>query len=297
MFWKYVLLALLPTIAHSHINVHIKPKPDGISASILYLGQEVSIITDKEMQIYRINNETLKNASEVLMGKRCTDVFVKPPTPWGDVYQKYNWDVVKTTLQPLYAAVVANSSETIVLGVQEYLNNFGQNNMTQTVNMTVDILEKINHNWTKGEDLGLGRKIYYNINFGDESLGSTTSMNYSAPWGEGLFKSRVVTVGKNSTAVVTIPPGGKVLATLTAVHHTMEIQMLYQSNTHGFVFCNYEQLYNGHHFYAMTLKELQPLLNTTLTKFASETITMKYYTDFKVVISDNIQKVTNEYRT
>ncbi|CAB3232701.1 unnamed protein product [Arctia plantaginis] len=287
MFWKYLVLTLLPTFAYSRITVRIKPKSDGYSAFIDYTGKVVSVISDKEMKIFGLSNESLKNASEVFMGKRCTNVYVKPPTPWGNVFEKYNWDVVKTTLQPLYGAVKRNSSDSVVLGVQEYVNNFGKNNMTQNVNVTLDILEEIIHNWTKGEDLGLGREIYYNINFGDESLGGTTSMIYSVPWGESLFKSRLVTVGKNSTAIVTIPPGGKVLATVTAIHHTMEIQIIYETHIDGWVFCNYENKFEGHHFYAMELRELQHIMHTSMSKFASETITLKYYTDFKVEISDD----------
>ncbi|CAB3232699.1 unnamed protein product [Arctia plantaginis] len=286
MLEKYLILILLPTVVYSHIKINIKPNQDGTDATVDLHGQEKVDVSDKDRKVFRIDDGTLKRASEKYMGKRCGDVYVKPPTPWGDVFEKYGWEVVRKTVTPVKARVVGINSKPVAFGNAEYVNNHDSLNVTYSTSVTHQVEESVSHSWSTGGEVGLGMEISYSVNFGAGSAGGSASMSYTASWGEETSKSRAVTLGTTSTVLVVVPPKHMVRASLQATEGTMDIEIKYKSRLSGKVFCNYPGKYKGHYFYSMPLVYLLKTVDVPVDVYSTEIISIGFYTTARTVVNN-----------
>lgn len=65
---------------------------DSIENSVINgSGISSGIITDVERRSFNLEDAQLKRASGLLVGREPTDVFLRSPTPWNDLFITYNW--------------------------------------------------------------------------------------------------------------------------------------------------------------------------------------------------------------
>ncbi|CAB3232697.1 unnamed protein product [Arctia plantaginis] len=286
MLEKYLILILLPTVVYSSIKIHIEPIKNGTDASVNLHGEERRDVSDSDRKVFKIDDGTLKRASEKYMGKRCGDVYVKPPTPWGDVFEKYGWEIVRKTVTPIEARVVGINSKPVAFGNSEYVNNHESLSVTYSTSLTHQVEETVGHTWSQGGEVGVGIKIEFSVNFGVASAGGSHSMSYTASWGEETSKSRAVTLGTTSTILVEVPPKKMVIASLQATEGTMDIEIKYKSRLDGRVFCNYPNKFQGHYFYSMPLKSLLNTIGLPVEKYSTERISIGFYSTARLVVSN-----------
>lgn len=287
MLSRYFLLILLPVLVYSSITINIRPGKTESQSTVSFSGQERAILSERERKTFKLDDETLKRASEKYKGKRCTDIYLKPPTPWGDVWRKYDWDEVERIVKPVQARILGISSKPVAVATASYVNHHHHISATYSTSVTQQVEESVGHTWSEGGELSIGQEINYNVNFGAGSVGGTTSLSYSSTWGKDTTKARTVTLGTTSAVQVTIPPGGEVETTLTATEGTMEIEVDYVATlTNGDVFCNYENTYQGHHFYAFPLRSLQKIANLTRFVRTTEKIKVGFYTNALIEVTN-----------
>lgn len=110
---KYLLVFFIPAI-FTRISIKIRTGETEADSSIQFTGENMEIISDKERKTFGIEDQGLKKAVEALAGQRPHDVYVKSPTPWNDVYHRFNWDQVQRTLRPVRSRVLGIHTKPVI---------------------------------------------------------------------------------------------------------------------------------------------------------------------------------------
>ncbi|CAB3247252.1 unnamed protein product [Arctia plantaginis] len=191
------------------------------------------------------------------------------------------------TIKPVKARVLGVQSKPVAVATAEYVNNHNKIAVSYSTSVSQSVEETVEHTWSKGGDLTVGQDITYSVNFGAGSAGGTSSIAYTSSWGEDTTESRTVTLGTTSSVQTTIPPGGKVVAVLSASQGTLEVEVDYEATlNNGDVFCNYAATYKNHHFYAFPLRRLQNLQNLTKTVRTTEKISVGFYSSARIEVNN-----------
>ncbi|HYV45984.1 MAG TPA: hypothetical protein VFA20_14040 [Myxococcaceae bacterium] len=72
-------------------------------------GSVQHVITDQERVCFGLDDASLKGAVGKHFGKEPNHAYLKSPTPWNDLYQRYHWPEVETVL-------VAQSAQMLEVG-------------------------------------------------------------------------------------------------------------------------------------------------------------------------------------
>ncbi|KAJ8707943.1 hypothetical protein PYW08_010309 [Mythimna loreyi] len=291
MMSKYLLLLFLPAI-YARIGIKITTGETEAESSIEYSGENVEIISDKERQTWKIGNEGLKNACEKLSGSRPGDVFVRSPTPWNDVYHRFNWEQVKRILKPVRSRVLGIHTKPVIVASRTFKNNNLRTGAKVKYNAAIShvIEETISNTWSVGGELTVGQEITYSVNIGVGNVGGTTSLSYAANWGNDTSKAKAVTLGTTTSVEVELNPGQAAVATLSATHGTLEMEVDYEAELSGSVFANYPNKLNGHHFWAFNVNDVLRAAGLPTTVKSTEKISVGFYTSATVEINDKIME-------
>ncbi|KAJ8706152.1 hypothetical protein PYW07_010929 [Mythimna separata] len=289
MMSKYLLLLFLPAI-YARIGIKITTGETEADASVEYTGENVEIISDMERQTWRIGDEGLKKACEKFAGSRPGDVYVRSPTPWNDVYRRFNWDQVKRTLKPVSSRVLGIHTKPVIVASRTFKNNNHRTGAKVKYNAAIahQIEETISNTWSVGGELTVGQEITYNVNLGAGSVGGTTSLSYAANWGNDTSKAKAVTLGTTTSVEVELNPGQAVVATLTATHGTLEMEVDYEAELSGSVFANYPSKLNGHYFWSFDVNAVLRAAGLPTHVKSTEKISVGFYTSATVEINDKI---------
>ncbi|KAJ8707941.1 hypothetical protein PYW08_010307 [Mythimna loreyi] len=122
MVSKYLLLLFLPAI-YARIGIKITAGVTEADAKVEYIGENVEIISDIERETWGIGDKGLKGACTKFAGARPGDVFVRSPTPWNDVYRRFNWAQVKRTLKPVRSRVLGIHTKPVIIASRKFSNN------------------------------------------------------------------------------------------------------------------------------------------------------------------------------
>jgi hypothetical protein len=239
------------------ITVHIVASDTADHSSVIASGPIIHIITDQERTLFGITDAPLKRAVNDYFGKSPNDAYVKSPTPWGDLYSTYGWPQVQTRLDIIQSEtkVLGITSEPVILGTQVFENNT-DGPATFDANITDDVSETVETNWSDTYGFEVGQSISYGVSFGGVNIGGETSMSFSADFGVGGSESQEVTVSMGSGVSVVIPAHESRTATLSASRGTLQVQVTYQVSLTGDTAVNYNPTYDGHHFYGLWLNSV-----------------------------------------
>ena len=269
----------------SQMGVIITAGSSGAASSASTYGREEHTISDAERSIFGIEDSGLKTAVEGYKGRAPNDVFVKSPTPWDDLYTRYDWDQVKTTLVPVGATVLSISTEPIIVKSQIFENKSSQ---TATFNVFVSdtVSNSATSSWSTSGSFSVSQSIKYSVEVLGSGAEGTTSFSFESGWGEGGSETETVTLGSRSGVNVELEPGEAVQADLRASRGTMRVQVDYVANLSGYVACNYNPTFEGHHFWAFGVNSVLGGGNLAQVIHSSEIIEVGYYADSSVTLSD-----------
>uniref|UniRef100_A0AAU6PBD9 Venom peptide n=1 Tax=Comana monomorpha TaxID=1555636 RepID=A0AAU6PBD9_9NEOP len=280
------LLLLLPVLAQARISIKMVASTKENVAKIEYDGREEHVITDKDRDTFGLSDGMVKTAVNNYFGERPTDVYLKSKTPWGDLYEKYNWPQVRLILSPIQAKVLGVQSEPVIINSQEFSNNSTEEaKFTATISQTIE--DTVSNSWSKGGEFTLGQEISYSCEFAGVGVSGTTSMSYTASWGQETSKSKSLTVGSSTGVEVTVKPGKATQVSLTATRGTMDAQVDYKAKLEGSVVCNYENTFKNHHFWSLNVNSLLPAVGLPKEIASRETMKIGFYSN----VNANVQSV------
>lgn len=260
------------------------------TSSVTAWGVTSHIITDHERESFTITNKPLKEAVKAYKGKKPDDVYVHSPTPWGDLYKKYDWQEVETVLIVKKAEVLGVTSQPEIVSTQTFTNTSSK---TATFDAAIQdqVTNTVEHTWSSTDAIEIGQSFSYEVGFMGTGAGGETSMSYSHEWGQSKTESESITVGSTSGVQVTLEPGESVQAQLVASRGTMKVRITYLAYLIGQTAVNYDDTYQGHHFYGLNINNVMEADNLPTTMTFTEDIEVGYYSNTTIVLMDANQQV------
>lgn len=288
LFALSLVLVMLPASLSAQIKVSIVAGKTAGASSANASGSVQHVITDKERSSFGIEDSALKDAVDAYFGKRPNDAYVKSPTPWGDLYKKYNWSQVQTVVEATGAQILSITSTPTIIAHQEFTNH-GPTPATYNCSISQSVQTTTESNWSTTDTVEVEQKIEYGVSFIAELKGETT-LSYSHSWGKGGSESESFTVGSDSGVSVELQPGQSVRVNLTASKGELKARIFYSAHLIGSAALNYNPTYKDHHFWGLNIGSIMNSKNISNSKKYTEDIKIGFYADSTIEVVDNATK-------
>ena len=263
------------------IDIIIVAGKNEAASSVEVSGSMQHVITDQERDSFSLDASQLKDAVAVYFGKKPNDAYLHSPTPWHDLYKRYDWDQVRTVMVAESGEIISLTSEQVIVKTTEFTNE-----SSVPVDYEVQIHDSVNDtvstNWNAGAEFSFEQGVKY----GAKILGGETSLSFTKSWGKGGEQSKSITVGGSSGAKVPLEPGQGVVVSLSATRGVLKIRIRYNAYLIGSTAVNYNPTYEGHHFWALPICGVMQSVGITNSISSTEDIKVSYYSSSKVVVHD-----------
>ncbi|OWR42267.1 follicular epithelium yolk protein subunit [Danaus plexippus plexippus] len=212
----------------------------------------------------------LEAAVKSFYGTLPRDVFLKSPTPWGDLYKTYNWEEIRTILRVSGVRIKRNSFKKTVVLSHDFEN---PSNLTIKVNagLSQSVENTITTTWSQSKEFSVAQEFEYDFSVIFAKTSGTTEISFTSTYGKSEERSESVTIGSTSAVEIELKPGQSATAVLTAKKSELEIEVTYVATLRGNVAVNFRKSYKGHHFYG-------PSVIAVLKSAGLETEIMTYET-------------------
>ncbi|XP_026743579.1 spherulin-2A-like [Trichoplusia ni] len=284
---KSFAFLLLPALVFAKIEVDITASDDEAQRQVHVSGSNVDIISDLEIDTFRLSEDNLKSAVRAYFGSEPDDVFVKSPTPWGDLYITNEWKQVTRVLKPVRATILSVVSKPMLVMSHEF-NNTSSKQATYEARMRQEVENTVVSTWERSGEIAASNYIKYGLDMKAMAVAGQATISYVSRWGENVMKSQTVSVGSETAVTVTLEPNQKVTAKLYATRVSMKVQINYEASLLGSVAVNYADAYKGHHFWSFDINKVLAAGDMSRSINSSEVIETGFYADSKVVIHDAI---------
>ena len=271
------------------IRINIVASEDKSVSRVNATGSVQHIITDAERRTFRLSDSQLKKAVNEYHGKRPNNAYLHSPTPWKDLYKRYNWEQVQTVLVVQKAEILSVRSKPLILKTEELSNSIGKR-ATFSTEISVEISNTASSSWTTGGALTIGQKFSYGVEFLGTGVGGETSLSYEQSWGIGGQESKTVTIGSTSGVSVELDPGETVIAELSASQGVMKVRIHYNAYLIGRTALNYNPKYKGHHFWGLGIRGVMSKAGISNSVKSTEDIEISYYANSRIALKDKKTK-------
>lgn len=245
-------------------------------------GTVLEVITDEQIKTLGLTDAVVKAAVNRYFGKTPNDAYLKSPTPW-DLFKKYNWEQTSFTMTAVKATVISVKSVPSIISTQEFENKTSHV-ATYTASMSKQVTSSITSSWSQTTTTTVGTKITANSKV--TGIGGEFSMSVSVADQQGGSDTHSTTLSSGSTVQITLNPGEKAFAHLTASIGTVIVRVTYKLKPQGKVAVNYNPTFKGHHFWGLPVANVMAADNITMGGVQTQDIEIKCFSSSKVTVTD-----------
>ncbi|CAH0403738.1 unnamed protein product [Chilo suppressalis] len=279
ILYQLIFLLVFPVVCQSKIKINITVASYIKNVITEFQGEDNKVVTDHEKELYNITLENLNRGMRVELGKAPDNLFLKDPTPYGDLYKRYKWPEVKRNLKVVNAEIVDLIRKEGVLKTHEHVNNSTE--AVKKIRSLYDFVESsVYSSWSK---TGLpAEETFYdvNVNFGD------TKFVYENEWRDRTLKSTLVKIGVTKKGRITVKPGQTVVTKLKAFKTIITIKLKYKAQLIGNLIGDYERLYGKYHFYSPNINNIMGAAGLTNDIETTESLEVVCYSDPSLHVYD-----------
>ncbi|XP_059045875.1 uncharacterized protein LOC131841573, partial [Achroia grisella] len=277
---KIIILCLFVIKScNAKIKLNIKIASNEKNIDIKCSGYDNKLISDAEISLYNITKENLNKGVRVEMGKVPNDIFLKDPTPYYNLYEKYHWPEVKRHLYVKNISVLYVNNEEVLISSHEHINNSTDTVQSKKV-MVHNVESTVSSTWS---DEGMPKDdVSYEINV---DFGRKEHI-FENKWRNNLLRSVHIPFGVVRTGFIDVKPGKSLVKQLKGNRTLIVLEVSYSANLIGSVIADYAQLYGKYHFWAPSVQNIMAaagLQNEIITK---ERIEIRCNTDPKLKVFD-----------
>ncbi|KAI5638252.1 hypothetical protein NE865_09067 [Phthorimaea operculella] len=282
-----LFLAFFIGSINAKISIDIETSANSSDIKINYSGSDSKVISEHEIKLFKVDQDNLKEACTKKYGRRPSGVYLKSPTPWGDLYKTYKWEQVKRIITVKSARVKGITKKPTIILSQDFENSFNNTIKVNTgISQTVE--NSFSTSWTKTKEIAVTEELDFDINFLLAKLTGTTSFSYTTSWGKSEERSESITIGASSNIETELQPGQKATAILTATQGYLEVEVIYKSWLRGNAAVNFRSKLNGHHFWGPSIEKLMKAGGISNEQTATEIIRIGFYVDATLKVIDKV---------
>jgi hypothetical protein len=265
-------------------DIQIVLGEDEKNSSVSTSGAKKRVITDADRTTFGLDDNTLKKSIELYFGQWPTDAYLRSPTPWDDLYKRYNWQEVEVVMKVIDARIIEFEMAPYRSESWTYTNNSQTEYLDINSKITKKLSNTSSNSWSVSNNIDLGFKVNYNIVPGP---GGELSMKYSRQWVEAGSSSETVELDVEHAVNLHLAPMKSVNAHITGYEGTVKIRVFYEAYLTGSSAVNYENTYKGHHFHDLDIGAIMNA-NPSLSKTVafSEDISINNFSKTSIVLED-----------
>ena len=294
MGFKLLVIAILTKIVVGRIRLDIN-LDENQEVQVNYTGNETQVVTDEDISSFNIGSGNLLAALNHTMGKQPNNVYLRSPTPWGDLYNTNNWKQVTRVLKVKSAKV-----KTLERHPVEVSKQIAQNPSTHSIKVTTGMSRTLENtlttSWTKEGESTLSQDVEYEVNVGIANVGGKTGFSFTSIFGVSEEKAKAETLSTYNSVEVELKPGEAVTAVMMALAGNLEIEVVYEAHLTGILALNYYPTYKEHHFHGVEIEQIYPYEGIKRKVITTETIRINYYAEAQLQVNDEKLK-TNKKKT
>ncbi|XP_075987676.1 U-megalopygitoxin(8)-Mo12-like [Anticarsia gemmatalis] len=279
----FIILICLKVIT-ARISIEVEVDNNN-NVTLTYSGVEVNVVTEEDINLFDITNENLFEALTNHYGKRPRNIYLKSPTPWGDLYKSYKWEQVSRVLSIKSVRVKGISKQPIVVLSQDF-ENLSDQPIKVNTGISHSIQNTLTTSWSKEKEITVSQEISYDVNLLFAKASGTTGFSYTTNWGTSEEKSETVTIGANTGMETELKPGQAVTAVLSASAGYLEIEVIHQASLRGNVAVNFKKSFRGHHFWGPSIEKVMNSGGLSNEITTLETIRFGFHVDATLRVYD-----------
>ena len=147
------------------IDIEVVAGKNKAASSVNVSGSIQHVITDQERKKFGLNDTQLKEAVAKYFGKEPNDAFLHSPTPWNDLYKRYDWQQVTTVMAVESGEILGFTSEPVVVKTTE-LSNRSSISVKYDASINDSVKDTTSTNWnTGGEFISLSKKLSTGLSY------------------------------------------------------------------------------------------------------------------------------------
>jgi len=259
------------------------------SCAVAY-GQDTHTITADERAVFQLDDETMTRCAEQYFRRRPWDTYVCAPTDYGDVYGRFGWQQVKTTIMPVRAEIVSCEVKQcpIKAGICQ---NHQRTAREVDVSLQDAVCNIVRCEWVGEEKLSCSKSIKYKVCVKGLEDVEGGKVEFAKNWGVGYEESRQVTVGCPDVWVG-MKEKETVESTLLAFEGTMVVKITYRATIKGgFVVVYGDQSKNE--YWCLPIDTVLNDCRLDGVKEVHEIVHVSYFSDWRLQLRDPLNdKVT-----
>ncbi|XP_063384751.1 spherulin-2A-like [Cydia fagiglandana] len=262
-----ILVILTAPPATDFLRQNVKAAAAKNESSVTINGTDRNIISDIEMKSFNMTTSKLMAAVRAYSGGRPEGVFVKSPTPWGNLYEKFNWTEVTRVTDVKRAEIINFATEVVTLSKYNCIN---QSNSTVIVcDIKTDVNNYVSNNFT-GKRMSINAD--YNVNL--------VNLNRKLVLRLGVNNFTEDAMNLQIEDKISLKPSQSAVYVLNATKVNIDVLVDYESSVFGHVAANFYLRYKGHHFWVYNVRELiETVGSMSAVQRNTDIITIEYFID------------------
>lgn len=287
MSLKFIFLLSLLEIVTAKVSIKVDVNKSG-NVTVAYSGVEVAVVTDEDIRQFNLNDTNLKIAvSKHYKSGRPRNVYLKSPTPWGDLFKTYHWEQVSRVLS-IKSARVKNLTKNPIIVMSQDFENLSTKPVKVNTGISHTIENTLTTSWSKNREFTVSQEISYDVNLIFAKVAGVTGFSYTTNWGVSEEKSKSETIGANTGMETELQPGQAVTAVLSATAGFLEIEVVHKMSLKGNLAVNYRNPFKNHHFYGPPILSVLRSGDIPTEKTTIETIKFGYHVDATLKVYDKV---------
>ena len=208
------------------------------------------------------------------------------PSKLHGTFTKYGWTPVQHILKAKSAKIVSISAEPVIVADQLASNP----STVADSEVWAEIATEVVNSFSKEASWDVSSTIEQTVSYevgGDAvggKIGGSTSISFSAGYGESKTKENSVAVGSSGGVKAVLEPGEAVLFQLSMTLGEIYAQVEYEGKLQGGLMARFGKRCNGHYLYYVPLHKLYP--RKDLVKIMREDLRTRAYNHQRITQSD-----------
>lgn len=255
------------------IQIEAGTSPESCKANAS--GSLQHIVTEDEKSTFGIHDGDLKRKIGERYGRQPEDAFVKSPTPWDDLYQRFGWEQIQAVITPIGTEILSVDAVPTIISRQVFKNDRA-NKSNFNAKISAQVSNTVATSWSQNYVVTFNQEIGYGMKFLGVGVDGTTSFGFQSEWGKSETREQTRTVGMETGVSVDLEPGEEVVAELSANLGKMRVRITYEAHLIGQAAVNYCPTFEDHHFYGYYISDV---LGDSNSVNVTQDIEIGFYTE------------------
>ncbi|XP_037293764.1 spherulin-2A isoform X2 [Manduca sexta] len=279
---KALQLFLLLPMVWAKINVNLTGTFDEYNPDLkIYVtGEDIALISEEEIKYFGLTDDCLKLGVKEYFGKEPNDVYLKSPTPWGDLYESLQWQPIYRILFPKNGKIINMAVKNVTIH-QQTIENHTKQPFVYNVGIMKTVENTVKSTW-QNDGLTVIDDVSYDI---DIDSAGTTSFGYTSKWGHDSEQGQFITIGK-SELEISLKPHQEITAKLQATKVILTFEVEYTSFLSGYLATIFADSHKGHKFWGLDIGAIMERSNLKNELQSKEEVEFTFYINSIIIVHD-----------